>query len=191
MTRQMLITICLATTIVLATSATAQDALDRDTIGRWIEAAEDMQNWGEAQDEDAMEDDIFDVEAGAMPTFNDIEGVYAKIYRSDAEVRSMISDHGFDGAEQWGNISARITMGMVAMEMEETEPEMEAEMARAMKEMENNPDMPPQMREQMRQHMEQARAGMQGMTEGVREEDLPAIKAMRDELTRVLEVGDD
>lgn len=63
----------IALLLILASSAQAQSALDRDTVTRWIAAAEEKRGW--------------------------------------VEVRSSAPSHGFHNADEWGNISARITMG--------------------------------------------------------------------------------
>lgn len=174
--------------LILASASLAQSALDRDTVSRWIDAAKEVQAWADAQDDDALDDDLFEFDG--LPAFADIERAYADIYRNHDDVRGMIRQHGFRSAEEWGNISARITMGMVAMEVGEVQPQMDAEMARAMREMENNPNVPPQMREMMRQQMQQAMGGMARMTEGVREDDLPTLRAMRGELRQIIDIGD-
>lgn len=179
----------LALGLLLAGTAHAQAALDRDTISRWIDAARDVQAWADTQDDEDLDDDLFDFDG--LPTFADIERAYSEIYRRDSDVRNMIRERGFRSADQWGNVSARITMGMVSLEMGEVQPQMDAEMARAMREMENNPNVPPQMREMMRQQMQQAMGGMERMTEGVREDDLPALREMRGELREIIAVGDD
>lgn len=176
--------------LLLAANAVAGPALDRDTISRWIDAAEEVRAWADEQEDDVLDDDLVDLDADVMPSFADIERAYAEIYRHDPRVRDMIRGHGFTSADQWGNISARITMGMVALEMEDVQPQMDSEMARAMAELENNPDVPPQMREMMRQQMQQAMGGMQRMTEGVREDDIPALREMQGDLRAVIEVGD-
>lgn len=170
----------------MASSALAQSALDREIISRWIDAAKAVQTWAEVQEDESVDDELFDFEG--LPTFADIEGSYAEIYRSDSDVRDMIRGHGFTAADEWGNVSARITMGMVSLEMENSQPQMDEEMARAMREMENNPNVPPQMREMMRQQMQQAMGGMARMTEGVREDDLPALREMRGELQSIIDV---
>ncbi|MCC5873009.1 MAG: hypothetical protein JJU22_11480 [Gammaproteobacteria bacterium] len=182
-------TVCLLILgLALAGTALAQSALDRDTITRWIEAAKDVQAWADTQDEEDLDDDLFDFDG--LPTFDDIERAYSEIYRRDSDVRGMIRERGFRSADEWGNISARITMGMVSLEMGDVQPEMDSEMARAMREMENNPNVPPQMREMMRQQMQQAMGGMERMTEGVREDDLPALREMRGELREIIDVGE-
>ncbi|MCC5885179.1 MAG: hypothetical protein JJT88_01965 [Gammaproteobacteria bacterium] len=183
-------TICiLVFGLALAGTALAQAALDRDTISRWIDAAKEVQTWADTQDDEDLDDDLFDFDG--LPAFADIERAYSEIYRRDSDVRGKIRQHGFRSADEWGNISARITMGMVSLEMSDVQPEMDAELARAMREMENNPNVPPQMREMMRQQVQQAMGGMERMTEGVREDDLPALREMRGELREIIAVGDD
>jgi hypothetical protein len=181
-------TVCVfVLSLALSSAALAQAALDRDTISRWIDAAKEVQVWAESQEDEALDDDLFDFDS-SLPTFAEIERAYAEIYRRDSEVRGMIRERGFTSADEWGSVSARITMGMVAMEMDGVQPQMNAEMARAMAEMENNPNVPPQMREMMRQQMQQAMGGVERMTEGVREDDLPALREMRGELRAVIDI---
>lgn len=172
--------------LAMASSASAQPALDRQIISRWIDAAKEVQTWAEAQEDEFMDDELFDFDG--LPTFADIERAYAEIYRRDDDVRAMIRKQGFTSAEEWGNVSARISMGMVSLEMGGAQPQMNAEMARAMAEMENNPNVPPEMREMMRQQMHQAMGGMERMTEGVRDDDLPALREMRGELRSIIDV---
>jgi hypothetical protein len=176
-------------TLALAlTAAHANGALDRDTVTRWIAAAQDLQGWAEAQEVEDPDHELFD--GTAMPTYADVENVYREMYDGDAEARSTIRRHGFRSADQWADVSARITMGLLSLEMGEQQPQMDAEMQRALRELENNPDVPPQMREMMLQQMQQAVGIMSGLTEGVREEDLPVLREMRSELSAVIGFGD-
>ncbi|TVS19187.1 MAG: hypothetical protein EA417_01180 [Gammaproteobacteria bacterium] len=173
----------------LALSAAAHaSALDRDTVTRWIAAAENVRERVEAYEDEEDDDELFDGEG--MPTFTDIENIYRTMYNRDAEVRSAARAQGFRSADQWADVSARITMGLLSLEISDNAPEMDAEMARAMREMEDNPNVPPQMREMMMQRMQEAMGGVQRMTEGVREEDLPILRDMRSELRAVVDIGD-
>lgn len=180
----------LVLSLALAVTALAQAALDRDTISRWIDAAKDIQARADAQEDDSLDDELFDFD-GSVPTFAEIEHAYAEVYRNDSDVRGMVRERGFRSADEWGNISARITMGMVSLEMGEVQPQMDSEMARALAELENNPNVPPQMREMMRQQMQQAMGSVERMTEGVREDDMPALRQMRSELRSIVGVGDE
>lgn len=178
-----------AVLLSFALAATAQaSALDRDTVTRWIAAAENIRDRVEAYEDEEDDDELFDGEG--MPTFADIENIYRTMYNRDPEVRSAARAQGFRSADQFADVSARITMGLVSLEMGDNQPEMEAEMARAMREMEDNPNVPPQMREMMMQRMQEAMGGVQRMTEGVREEDLPILREMRGELRAVVDIGD-
>ncbi len=179
----------LALLLILATSAQAQSALDRDTVTRWIAAAEELRVFIEEREDDELEDELFD--GDGMPTFADIERIYREMYSRESEVRRAARGHGFRSADEWGNISARITMGTLHLAMEEQRPEMDDEMARAMRELDENPDVPPQMREMMRQQIQQAMGTMDRMTEGVQEEDLPILREMRSELRSVIQMDDD
>lgn len=188
MIRHWWLTGAMALLLILATGAQAQRALDRDTVTRWIAAAEELQNWVEEQDED-FDDELFD--GSGMPTFADIERAYRDLYNRESEVRASARNHGFRDADEWGNISARITMGLVHIEVSDHRPEMDEEMARAMRELDSNPDVPPQMREMMRQQIQQAMGTMDRMTEGVQEEDLPVLQEMRSELRAVIQMDED
>jgi hypothetical protein len=165
-------------------------ALDRDTVTRWIAAAESVGGLAEEYDDDDDDDDDELLDGNGMPTFADIENVYRELYNREPEVRSAAQSQGFRSADQWADVSARITMGLLSLEIGENQPEMDAEMARAVREMEDNPNVPPEMREMMLDRMQQAMGDMQRMTEGVREEDLPVLREMRGELQAVLDIGD-
>lgn len=175
--------------LLTVTAAHARDALDRDTVSRWIAAAQDLQGWAEARDTDDADDELLD--GPAVPAFADIENVYREMFDADAEVRSVVRRHGFHSAQQWGDVSARITLGLLSLEMGEQQPQMTAEMQQAIRELESSPDVPPQMREMLMQQMQQAMGALNALTEGVREEDLPVLREMRTELRAVIDVGDD
>jgi len=179
----------LATCLTLSSGAWAQSALDRDTIQRWINAAQDLNTWAETNDTGEFGEELLD--GDGMPDFSDMEGLYRDMYAMNAEVQRIINRQGFRSAEQWGDVSARIIMGMIAMEMEGAQPEIDAQMAAAMRELEQNPNIPPQQREMMRQQMQQAMGMMGQVEEYARPQDLPALRAMREELRGVIEFGSD
>ncbi len=173
----------LTVALLTAVAGAAQGALDEDTITRWMGAASAVRAWAEThEDETPDPGSFFDGEL-RMPTPEDIQRVYTTMYEHDAGLRETIQDHGFETAEEWGDVSTRITLGLASLEMAQAAPEMDAEMARAMAEMENNPNIPPQMRAMM----EQAMSGVQKLREGAREEDLPALRAMQGELRAFME----
>jgi hypothetical protein len=180
--------ICGLTLVLAFVAAGAHGALDRDTVTRWIAAAQDLQGWADKFEEEDPDHEYFD--SDKTPTYADIENVYREMYNRDAEARSTIRRHGFRSADQWADVSARITMGMISLEMGEQQPQMDAEMQAALRELESNPDVSPQMREMMLQQMQLAMGIMSGLTEGVREEDLPLLREMRSELRAVMEFGD-
>ena len=182
-----LFTICFA----LAGTAHAQGALDRDTITRWMSAATELQTWAEGRDDfNTNFEDEFDDRDG-MPSYADIERLYLEMFGNNREATRIIDKHGFGGAEEWADVSARITLGLLSLEIEAVEPEMNAQMAQAMRELQNSPHIPQQQREMMLAQMQQAMGVMDSMTEGVREEDLPAIRSMREELKAFINIGDD
>jgi len=175
----------------LAGTAHAQAALDRDTITRWMSAATELQTWAEGRDDVHTDlEDEFDDRDG-MPSYADIEQIYLEMFGNNREATRIIGKHGFGGAEEWADISARITLGLLSLELEAVEPEMNAEMARAMQELQNSPHIPEQQREMMLAQMQQAMGVMDTMTEGVKEEDLPAIRSMREELKAFINIGED
>ncbi|MEE4360825.1 MAG: hypothetical protein V2I63_04805 [Pseudomonadales bacterium] len=179
-------TVALLLALFAGAAGAAQGALDEDTITRWMGAASAVRVWAEThEDETPALGDLFDSEL-RMPTPEDISRAYATIYAQDSGVRDVIQEHGFDSAEQWGDVSMRITLGLASLELEQNAPAMEAEMARAMAEMENNPNMPPELRAMI----EQAMGSVQQLREGAREEDLPALRAKQGELRTFLEADD-
>lgn len=160
--------------------------LDREIIGRWINATEALQRRS-----DMLEDDAF-ADAGArdLTRFADIGRAYGDMY-DDAGMRSTIREHGFDSAGQWGDVSARIVGGLIAIETEDTRPQLDAELAAAMRELRDAPDLPEEVRAIFMAQMQEVSGAMNAMMEGVREEDLPALRAMRSELGAVMELGED
>jgi hypothetical protein len=177
-----ILTVALLASVATAAGA-AQGALDEDTITRWMGAASAVRAWAETHQDDTPDPGSFFDGELRMPTPEDIQRVYGTMYEHDAGLRETIQDHGFETAEQWSDVSTRITLGLASLEMDQAAPEMDAEMARAMAEMENNPNLPPQMRAMM----EQAMSGVQKLREGAREEDLPALRAMQGELRAFME----
>jgi hypothetical protein len=183
MIRRWWLSAVIAFLVVAAPVAHAQRALDRDTVTRWIAAAQEVQAWAEEQDDADLMDELSDDDG--IPHFARIERGYSELYESEPRVRSAARGQGFRSADEWGNISARITMGL--MHLGRTDHGLDEEIAQAMREMEEDPDITPQMRDMIRQQMQQAMGNLDRMTEGVQEADLPILREMQSELRAVIE----
>lgn len=177
----------------LSVLAAASDALDRDTISRWISATEALQSHSDAMENEALEADETFVPGDArdLTRFADIGRAYGAMYDGDAGMRDAIRAHGFSSAEEWSDISARIVGGLIAIETEDTRPQLDAELAAAMRELENTPELPPDVRAIFLEQMQELSGAMNAMMEGVREDDLPALRALRGDLGAVIELGED
>jgi len=173
-------------------AAAAAAGLDTDTIARWIEAAGELQVWSEAADEDLFDDnELVNLDGDRMPSLDEMRTGYIEALRRNADAGRIIGRYGFSGIEQWADVSARITMGMIAITLEDARPEIDAGMAELMRELENNPDIPAAQREMFMQQMQQAMGMTQQMSDNARPEDLPAIRAMSEQLQAVLGFDDD
>jgi hypothetical protein len=186
MIRRCWLSAVIAVLVVTAPVAYAQRALDRDTVTRWIAAAQEVQTWAEEQDDVDLMEELS--EGDDLPNFARIERAYSELYEREPRVRNAARSQGFRIADEWGNISARITVGL--MHLARSDQGLDAEIAHAMRELDENPDMTPQMRDMIRQQMQQAVGNLDRMTDGVKEADLPILREMQSELRAVIE-GDD
>lgn len=176
---------------LFALASAYADALTEAKIERWLGSMADLQQWSDRMEaegrgpayEDLLDDDMFEelYQHGEAPDFSQLEQAYLRILGEHGEASDIVSEHGFSDQE-WAATSTRIFQGLMALEVRSAQPEIDAEMAAAMRELENDPNIPPQYREMMQQQMRQSMGMVEQMSDGAREEDLPAIKAMREPL---------
>jgi len=98
----------------------------------------------------------------------------------------VVDRHGFDSAEQWGEIGDRITRAMVALELEGEEPEMRAEMEAAIAQIDGNPNLSPEQKAMMRRSMEAA-AGVLKSASEASPEDVEAVRPHQEMLSRAMD----
>ena len=98
----------------------------------------------------------------------------------------VIKGHGFDSAEQWGEVGDRITRAMVALELKEEEPDMRADMEAAIAQIEGNPNLSPEQKAMMRQSMVAA-AGILEAASDASPEDVAAVEPHREMLSEVMD----
>jgi len=102
------------------------------------------------------------------------------------DVEAVIDSHGFDSAEQWGEIGDRITRAMVALELEEEDPDMRAEMEQAIAQIESNPNLSAEQKAMMRRSMEAAAAVLKSAADAT-PEDIAAVKPYQDLLSQAMD----
>jgi hypothetical protein len=186
--------IVVLTLVALCSGAPAAAALDTATIQRWIDAAGELQLWSDA----AADDDtsVFDGAPGdfadaRMPTLEEMRTGYVEALGRHPDGSRIIRRHGFGSVDQWADVSARITVGMMAISMEGANLEIDTGMAELMRELENNPDIPAAQRDMVMRQMQQALGITQQISDSARPEDLPAIRTMRGALEQVLDFDSD
>lgn len=179
-----LTTLALGMILMLGTGVVfGQQALDSGTINRWADSMEEIQEWGETQDDfdDGLGDDIDDP---GDPM--DFENSFAEAARRHAEVRRIISRHGFSNGDAWASIGARILNAYGSMRMGEEAPGHRRELEQQLREIDNSPHLTPQQKQMMRQQMEQAMMMMDEMSDAP-PQDVAAVRANRARLSRLFE----
>ncbi|MFP4431481.1 MAG: hypothetical protein ACOCW6_04555 [Spirochaetota bacterium] len=177
---RLLTTLTLGVALLLGTGvAFAQQALDDGTINRWADSMEEIQEWGESQDD--FENDFENPEDPL-----DFEGSFAEAARRHAEVRRIIARHGFSDGDEWAAIGARVLNAYGAMRIEEEAPDYRQEMEAQLREIENSPHLTPEQKQMMRQQMEQAMQMMEG-TADAPPADIAAVRGNRARLDRLFE----
>lgn len=159
----------------------AQVSLNRDTIHRWADSMEEIEAWGETSglpedDADSADEMGFD----AM----DFEESFLRAAREHAQIRSIISRHGFRSTEQWAETGARILRAYGAMEMGEYVQDERREIEQQMQELRNNPHLDDHSREIMLMQMEQMLAMMEHAANAP-PADVAAVRAERTRLNRL------
>jgi hypothetical protein len=153
----------------------AQQALDNNTVNRWADSMEEIQEWGETQSD-------FDDPSDPM----DFEGAFAEVAQRHAEVRRIIARHGFSDGDEWAAIGARVLNAYGAMRMEEESPGYRQEMETQLREIENSPHLTPEQKQMMRQQMEQAMQLIEGMSDAP-PADVAAVRGNRARLDRLFD----
>lgn len=156
-------------------------ALDDAAIDRWLATMEELQAWGDRQDE--LDEEDFQADD---PQYFDFEQILAETAREHDEVREIIRRNGYNDVDQWSADGGRIFHAMMAVQME-VSPEMEQEMDQAIRELEENPNIPEEQKEQFRQQMEQQMERIAGMFADVPEEDRAAVERRMDDIMAVME----
>lgn len=100
------------------------------------------------------------------------------------EFVAILDEHGFDSAEQWGDVGDRVTKAMVAIQMQDESPEIEAEMAEALRQIDESPDLSPDQKAMMRESMQGAYAMIETMANAPPED----IEAVRPHMPTLIEV---
>jgi hypothetical protein len=181
---RLLTTLTLGVALLLGTGMVfAQQALDNGTINRWADSMEEIQEWGESQEDfdDGFEDDFEDPDDPL-----DFEGSFAEAARQHAEVRRIIARHGFSDGDHWASVGARIMQAYAALEMGETSGDYRQEMEEQLREIDNSPHLSPEQKRMMRQQMQDAMQMMEGMSDAP-PADVAAVRGNRARLDRLFE----
>lgn len=157
-------------------------ALEDDTIDQWLETMEALQSWGDEQTVVPSVDQAMDEETGDL----DFESMMRNTAESNAEVREIIRDNGYDSVDEWAGVSSRIYRAMMAVSMPE-EGGMRGEMEQMLSELENNDNIPPERKEQFRARIEQQMAVLETLNEDVPEADREAVERRQADLQPIME----
>ena len=157
-------------------------ALEDDTIDQWLETMEALQDWGDQQTAVPSVDQAMDEQTGDL----DFESMMRETAESNAEVREIIRDHGYESVEAWAGISSRIYRAMMAVSMPE-EGAMRSEMEQVLTELENNDNISPERKEQFRARIEQQMAVLETLNEDVPEADIEAVERRQADLQPIME----
>jgi hypothetical protein len=162
----------------------AEPPLDAATIGRWVDAMQELQAWGE-QHEDLSAEHFFTAD-GALSFERSLAGVATQYL----EVARIIEGHGFRDAESWGRISGRIINAFMALRLEQEAPAAWREMEAQLRALDDIPHLSAEQRELMRQQMRAAIGILQSMSADVSPEDLAAVKQSEARLSRMFDESD-
>lgn len=157
------------------------NALDDSQIDRWLESMQELQSWGESQEE--LPADEYTPEG---PEDMDFERMLSQSAQQHEEVREIIRSHGYQDVGEWSSVGGRIYRALMAVEMQGS-GDMQGQMEQALQELENNPNIPDEQKEQFRQQMERQMEQIAGMYEDVPEEDIRAVQRRREDLQRIME----
>jgi len=153
----------LACLVALVPWAAHADTLTDQTIRSFISSLEALQG---------MEDEYDELTDDLAPAEDDGETLdMSRMFSSSIEqmkghdiydeLETVVKQHGFSSAEQWGKTGDRIFQAWSAIEMGEQSSSMNQEMAKAMKEIDNNPHMSEAQKQQMREMMGGAMSAME------------------------------
>ena len=185
---RLLQTLLAAATLALAGIAHAAPLTDAQIEGfaATMPEIEEIIDAHEADGGKTWEDDALMPKAGESwaPMSGAVREMRGAPYFGDIE--AVIERHGFDSAEQWGEIGDRITRAMVAIELEDEDPEMRAEMEAAIAQIESNPNLSPEQKAMMRQSMEAA-AGVLKSAADATPEDIAAVKPHQEMLSKAMD----
>ncbi len=156
----------LSLAVVLATvtvTALAQSPLNRTTINNWVSMMKELQLW--------------DHDAGADADMN-FDMMFRQAPRGYPEFQRILNRHGFRDAQDWTEVSTRITQAYWTMQFRDEESEYRAEMQQQLDEIERSPHLTPEQRQAMRQQMEMTMT-MMGQMFDAPEADVDAVRANR------------
>lgn len=141
--------------IALSSLSANAESLTDQSIRSFINSLEALQ--GMEDDYDELTDDLAnDEDPAETPDMSRIFSSSVEQMKGHDlynELETVVKQHGFSSAEQWGRTGDRIFRAWSAIEMGEQSGQMNQEMARAMEEIDNNPNMSEAQKQQIREMM--------------------------------------
>lgn len=170
-----LLTLALAT--LTSFQAMAADLTSKD-ITQWLEAMPTLQPWLE-KNENKLSSHISDPEDPEV-IFDESISALKKSGLYD-ELNAKVKKLGFDNAEQWSDISQRVTFSWLALEIDAKKPQLDAAKAQY-DAMMSSPDIP-DAQKQMMKDMMNAGLAMTNLAEKASADDKKVVQQHKGELS--------
>lgn len=97
------------------------------------------------------------------------------------KIQAIVRAHGFQSAEQWGEVGDRVVRAFLAVSMDQQVPGMEAEMEKALQELEHSDSLTLEQKTIMRQSMLNSLAQVRSLTDAP-PADIAAVRPRMTEL---------
>lgn len=167
-----------------AALAAAQAPLTPGQIDRWVGAMEDLDAWAE---EAGLEREDFATEDDEKPDFSI---VLDRLGEHRAGFERVLSEHGFDDASAWADVSNRITAAYMTMMWEDgaeeraaARSEMQDGMQEQLRRIEEDPDLSDEQKTQLIEQIEE----ITRMYESDDASDILGVEASDDDIAAVRE----
>ncbi|TVV42106.1 MULTISPECIES: hypothetical protein [unclassified Thalassolituus] len=173
---------------LLAPLAMAADLTEKD-VKHWMEAMPALENWLDQHEDQLPEEDFSAGESSIDAMFNKgIEQLKAAGLYDDFS--KQVKAGGYKNIEHWAEISRRVTMGYMALEMENEQVSL-SQLEAQLEQIRQSEGMPAEQKMMMEQMMG-ASLMMMRAVENVSEQDKSAVRPFRQQLAdQFAESGDD
>lgn len=175
----------IATAMMLMTTLALAADLTKGDVTLWLSASDEMEGWLQENEDKLPEYEFSDNESSVEAMFEQglAELKKAGLYN---EFDNRAKKAGFDGAEHWADISRRISMSFVALEMENEQvslSQLEAQLKQV-----RESGLPEEQKAAMIQMME-ASLGMLRAVNNVSDADKDAVRPYRNEIEKKFSAG--